>query len=150
MTLEQLRVFVEVAERLHMTQAAAAVILTQSAASAAVHALETRLETPLFDRIGKRLELTEAGRVLLPEAKAILFQGRGRRAGAGRAPGPVARTLAPLGQPDDRRLLAAAPSLPLHAAHPGVTIELHIANSLQVFSRGAQRRGRSRFRRRRH
>jgi DNA-binding transcriptional LysR family regulator len=72
MTLEQLRVFVEVAERLHMTQAAQALNLTQSAASAAVHALETRLDTPLFDRVGRRLELTDAGRVFLPEAKAIL------------------------------------------------------------------------------
>jgi DNA-binding transcriptional LysR family regulator len=41
MTLEQLRVFVEVAERLHVTQAAEVLNVTQSAASAAIHALET-------------------------------------------------------------------------------------------------------------
>jgi DNA-binding transcriptional LysR family regulator len=72
MTLEQLRVFVEVAERLHVTQAAEALNVTQSAASAAIHALETGLGTPLFHRIGRRLELTEAGRVFLPEAKIVL------------------------------------------------------------------------------
>ena len=44
-----------------MTQAAA-VNLTQSAASAAIHALEFRLSTTLFDRIGKRLELAENAR----------------------------------------------------------------------------------------
>ena len=77
MTFEQLRVFVEVAERLHMTQAAAALNLTQSSASAAVQALEARLNMALFDRIGRRLELTDAGRVLFPEAKAVLAKALG-------------------------------------------------------------------------
>lgn len=72
MTLEQLRVFVEVAERLHVTRAARVLIMTLSAASAALQALETRLGTALFDRVGRRIELTEAGRILLPEAKAVL------------------------------------------------------------------------------
>ena len=72
MTLEQLRVFVEVAERLHVTRAASVLNLTQSAASASLQALETRLGTALFDRVGRRIELTEAGRILLPEARAVL------------------------------------------------------------------------------
>jgi DNA-binding transcriptional LysR family regulator len=132
MTLEQLRVFVAVAERLHMTQAAAAVNLTQSAASAAIHALETRLDTALFDRIGKRLELTEAGRVLLPEAKAILSKALGAEQALAELRGLLRGHL---------RLWASQTIggywLPpylyrFHAAHPGVTIELKIANSLQV------------------
>ena len=72
MTLDQLRVFVAVAERLHVTQAAAALNMTQSAASAAIATLETGLGTKLFDRIGRGVALTEAGRLLLPEAKAVL------------------------------------------------------------------------------
>ena len=72
MTLDQLRVFVAVAERLHVTQAAATLNMTQSAASAAIAALETGLATKLFDRIGRGITLTEAGRLLLPEAKAVL------------------------------------------------------------------------------
>ena len=72
MTLEQLRVFVAVAERLHVTDAAAALGLTQSAASASLRALETRLGAALFDRVGRRIELTEAGRVFLPQARAVL------------------------------------------------------------------------------
>ena len=72
MTLDQLRVFVAVAERLHVTQAAATLNMTQSAASAAIAALETGLATQLFDRIGRGIALTEAGRLLLPEAKAVL------------------------------------------------------------------------------
>jgi DNA-binding transcriptional LysR family regulator len=72
MTLEQLRIFVAVAERLHVTKAARDLHLTQSAASAAVAALEERYGTTLFHRIGRGIELTEGGRTLLAEAKAVL------------------------------------------------------------------------------
>jgi len=72
MTLEQLRVFVAVAERLHMTRAAEALNLTQSAASAAVAALEARYGAKLFDRVGRGLVLSDAGSAFLPEAQAVL------------------------------------------------------------------------------
>jgi DNA-binding transcriptional LysR family regulator len=72
MTLEQLRIFVAVAEREHVTRAAAELNLTQSATSAAVAALETRYEVKLFDRVGRRIELTKAGRMFLVEARAVL------------------------------------------------------------------------------
>jgi DNA-binding transcriptional LysR family regulator len=72
MTLEQLRIFAAVAEREHVTRAARDLNLTQSATSAAVAALEARYKTKLFDRIGRHIELTHAGRVFLSEAKAVL------------------------------------------------------------------------------
>jgi DNA-binding transcriptional LysR family regulator len=37
-----------------------------------VQALEARIGTPLFDRVGRHIELTEAGRLFLPEARAVL------------------------------------------------------------------------------
>lgn len=77
MTLEQLRIFVAVAEHEHVTQAARDLNLTQSATSAAIAALEGRYRTKLFDRIGRRIALTESGRLFLNEAKAVL-----QRAGA--------------------------------------------------------------------
>lgn len=72
MTLEQLRIFVAVAEREHVTRAAEALHLTQSATSAAVAALESRYQTQLFSRVGRGIELTEAGRLFLQEARAVL------------------------------------------------------------------------------
>ncbi|SCM70790.1 Transcriptional regulator, LysR family [uncultured Pleomorphomonas sp.] len=72
MTLEQLRIFVAVAEREHVTQAAHELHLTQSAVSAAITALEGRYAIRLFDRIGRRIALTDAGRTFLEEARAIL------------------------------------------------------------------------------
>ncbi|MFK0273870.1 LysR substrate-binding domain-containing protein [Ensifer sp. NPDC090286] len=72
MTLDQLKIFVAVAERLHMTKAAEAMNVTQSAASAAIAALETQHDVRLFDRVGRGLTLTDAGKIFLPEAKAVL------------------------------------------------------------------------------
>ncbi|MBW6423220.1 LysR family transcriptional regulator [Rhizobium sp. XQZ8] len=72
MTLEQLRIFLEVAGREHVTRAAEALNLTQSAVSAAISALEARHAVILFNRVGRRIELTEAGRLFVPEAKAVL------------------------------------------------------------------------------
>lgn len=72
MTLEQLRIFVAVAEREHVTAAARALNVTQSAASAAIAALEGRHDLKLFHRIGRGIVLTEAGRVFLEEARGVL------------------------------------------------------------------------------
>ncbi len=72
MTLEQLRIFVGVAEREHMTRAAEDLNVTQSAASAAIAALEARHGVALFDRVGRGITLTEAGRMFLDEARAVL------------------------------------------------------------------------------
>ena len=72
MTLEQLRIFIAVAQREHVTRAAVDLNLTQSAVSAAIAALEARHATQLFDRIGRRIALTQAGRLFLIEARAVL------------------------------------------------------------------------------
>lgn len=72
MTFEQLRIFVAVAERLHVTQAASHLNLTQSAVSASIAQLEAQHDVRLFDRIGRRIALTDAGRLFLPEARALL------------------------------------------------------------------------------
>src|SRR5580658_5741295 len=71
-TLEQLRVFVAVAERQHVTRAAAVLNLAQSAVSAAIAALEARHGAKLFHRVGRGVELTDAGALFLVEARAIL------------------------------------------------------------------------------
>lgn len=72
MTLEQLRIFVAVAEHEHMTRAAESLHLTQSATSAAIAALEARYATQLFHRVGRGIELTDIGRAFLVEARAVL------------------------------------------------------------------------------
>ncbi|MBX8799803.1 LysR family transcriptional regulator [Ochrobactrum sp. MR28] len=72
MTLEQLRIFAAVARQQHLTRAAEILHLTPSAVSAAIKTLEERYATQLFNRIGRRIELNETGRIFLHEAEAVL------------------------------------------------------------------------------
>ena len=72
MTLRQLAVFVAIAQEGTVTRASDAIRLTQSAASMALSDLEDGLGAPLFDRQGKRLQLNDLGRYLLPQALEIL------------------------------------------------------------------------------
>lgn len=72
MTLEQLRIFVAVARREHVSGAARELNLTQSAVSGALQALEARHRVRLFDRIGRGVRLNMAGRAFLAEAEAVL------------------------------------------------------------------------------
>ena len=72
MQLHQLKYFVAVAEVRHFTQAADIVGITQPSLSKQVHALETDLGAPLFERVRGNITLTAAGEVLLPLAKRIL------------------------------------------------------------------------------
>ncbi|HBF32455.1 LysR family transcriptional regulator [Rhizobium sp.] len=72
MTLEQLTIFIAVAERQHITRAAEAIGLTPSAVSSAIRALETNHDVLLFDRVGRGIELTQTGRLFLDEARATV------------------------------------------------------------------------------
>ena len=132
MTLEQLRIFVAVAERQHVTRAAEALHLTQSAVSSAIHALEERFGVKLFHRVGRGIELSEAGREFLDEAHGVLA----------RADGALLR-LADLGGLRRGRLRIHASKtiasywLPRHLmafrrAHSGIELVVGIGNTTEV------------------
>lgn len=72
LSLRQLQVFTAVARSGSTTAASEAIALSQSATSSALKELERLLGQPLFDRVGKRLQLNENGRSLLPRALAVL------------------------------------------------------------------------------
>ncbi len=74
MTLDQLRIFLAVAEHLHFTRAAEALYITQPAVSAAIQTIEEEYAVKLFHRIGRHIEITEAGKFLQVEAQKILDQ----------------------------------------------------------------------------
>lgn len=74
MTLDQLRVFLAVAEHLHFTRAADTLYVTQPAVSAAIQNLEIEYGVKLFHRLGRHIEITEAGKLLQVEAPKILDQ----------------------------------------------------------------------------
>lgn len=132
MTLDQLRIFVAVAERSHMTRAAQALGMTQSATSAAIAALERLSGVKLFNRVGRGIELTEAGRRFLPEAKAVLDRAKTARAvldqASGQAHGTVAigasQTIANHWLP--RRLASYS------KAFPGIRLNITIGNTQTI------------------
>lgn len=132
MTLDQLRIFVAVAERQHVTQAARALNLAQSAVSAAIAALEAQHGARLFHRVGRGIELTEAGRVFLPEARAVLARAESAEL-----------ALAELAGLQRGRLRVEASQtiashwLPHHLVafrrrYPGIEIHMAIGNTAQV------------------
>ncbi|MER7719148.1 LysR family transcriptional regulator [Streptomyces flaveolus] len=72
MEIRQLRHFMAVVTEGSFTAAARRELIVQSALSTSVRNLERELGADLFDRTGRRVVLTEAGRALLPQARALL------------------------------------------------------------------------------
>ena len=73
--LRLLRYFVAVAEELNFTRAAARLYMAQQPLSAAIRRFEADLGVALFRHTTQRVELTDAGRVLLGPARAALHAG---------------------------------------------------------------------------
>lgn len=72
MEIRHVRCFVAVAEELHFGRAARRLHVAQPAVSQTVRTLEKELGLELFDRANRKVELTDAGIVLLGEARAAL------------------------------------------------------------------------------
>jgi DNA-binding transcriptional LysR family regulator len=72
MEWNELRAFIAVADTGSFSRAAEQLHLTQPAITKRIQALEAGLAVKLFDRVGKRVYLTEAGGLLQPRARALL------------------------------------------------------------------------------
>lgn len=72
MELRQLKTFVTVAELLSFNQAASVLNFAQSTVSSRIRGLEEELGVPLFDRLGKKIALTESGKTMLRYAKKMI------------------------------------------------------------------------------
>jgi LysR family transcriptional regulator, cyn operon transcriptional activator len=72
MDFKQLEAFVVLSEELHFTRAAERLGIAQPTLSLQIRALEESVDLLLFDRVGKRITLTQAGVVLLRRAKEVI------------------------------------------------------------------------------
>lgn len=128
MELRQLTHFVAVAEERHFTRAAARVHVVQSTLSASINSLERELGTALLIRSSRRVDLTAAGRALLPAAKRTLAAAENARAAVDTVRGVLRGHLTigvvqALGIVDLPTLLTQ-----YHANYPGITVALRHSN----------------------
>ncbi|GGH62612.1 LysR family transcriptional regulator [Comamonas phosphati] len=132
LTLRQLEIFCAVAQAGSTVAAAQVVALSQSATSAALQQLEQALHVQLFERVGKRLALNDAGRTLLPQALSALEQALSieQAFSASAADLPVHLRVAAsttIGTYALPQVLAR-----LARTHPKVRVDLQIANTREV------------------
>ncbi len=127
--LRQLATFVAVAEEGSFTRAADRLHVVQSAVSAGVRNLERQLGTRLFDRSTHRVELTDSGRALLPEARATLAAAQAARDAVDEALGGLRGTVV-LGTMQAQGMRAIDLTRVLtafRAEHPGVAVNIRHA-----------------------
>jgi DNA-binding transcriptional LysR family regulator len=137
MELRQLTHFLAVAEERHFTRAAARVHLTQSSLSSSVRALERELGSALFVRNTRQVELTEAGRALLPAAQRTIASAEEARDAVAAIRGLLRGHLAigaiqSIGEVNLPALIAR-----FHRRHPAVTLRIHHVGAPELVRRTA-------------
>jgi len=132
MTFEQLRIFVAVAERQHVTQAASDLSLTQSAVSAAISALEARHDVLLFDRVGRNIVLNPTGALFLQEARAVLARVAAAEGALADLSGLKRGRLSIHASQTIASYWLPSPLAAFAAAYPGIQIDVAIGNTAEV------------------
>ena len=127
MELRQLEHFVAVAEEGSFTRAAARVHVVQSGVSVSIRSLERELHARLFDRTTQRVELTDAGQALLPQARRALRAAEAGRDAVASVDGGLRGTVR-LGIMQSVALLDLGGILTrFAAARPGIRVEPRLA-----------------------
>ncbi|MGM0983485.1 MAG: LysR family transcriptional regulator [Pseudomonadota bacterium] len=133
MDTQSLQAFLAVADSGSFSRAAEQLHLTQPAVSKRIAVLEGQIDARLFDRIGRRVSLTEAGRVLLPLARQILVMVDDSRRALGNLEGSVAGSLT-LATSHHIGLHRLPPLLKAYTRdHPEVRLDLHFLDSEQAY-----------------
>jgi DNA-binding transcriptional LysR family regulator len=129
MDIPNLQAFVAVAETGSFSMASDNLFLTQPAISKRISALETELDIHLFDRIGRKITLTEAGHALLVRARTILQQVEDSKRAIQNLSGHVAGKLS-IGTSHHIGLHRLPPVLRAFThTHPEVELDLHFMDS---------------------
>lgn len=129
-SLRQLQVFLAVARHENVSRAATALAMSQSAASGSLKELESQFNIQLFDRIGKRVQLSELGRQLRPEAERLMEQAAAFEQSLA---GVTARGTLRIGATlTIGNYVAVGMIADFRAAHPQADIALKVANTREI------------------
>ncbi len=132
MELRYLETFAAVARYRSFTRAAEILNLTQPAVTRQIAVLEAELKTLLLDRMGRRVELTAAGRVLQNYANDMIRLEREARRAVSDVASGMAGTVA-VGASSTLATYLLPPVLRrFREAHPGVEVSIHTGPSAQV------------------
>jgi DNA-binding transcriptional LysR family regulator len=135
-TLRQLEVFLATARHENISRAAGDLAMSQSAASGALKELESQFGVRLFDRRGKRLQLSDLGAELRPRAENLLARARElEQALAGRA---VAGRLQVGATLTIGNYLAVPMIADFRRRFPGADVALSVANTATIAHRVAE------------
>jgi DNA-binding transcriptional LysR family regulator len=132
MTLDQLRIFVAVAEREHVTRAAEILNLSQSAVSSAIFLLERSYGVKLFHRVGRGIVLTEAGKFFLGESRAILARTQAAEIALGEFLGLARGRLTIHASQTISSYFLPAYLVQFHLRFPGIELAVAVGNTAQV------------------
>jgi DNA-binding transcriptional LysR family regulator len=132
-TLRQLRVFESVARHLSFSRAADELHLTQPAVSMQVKSLEEQAELPLFEQIGKRIHLTDAGRELYARSHAIARELAAAEESLAAMRG-LTRGQLTIALVSTAKYFAPPLLGRFLKAHPGVTLKLDVENREKVIA----------------
>jgi DNA-binding transcriptional LysR family regulator len=124
--LRHLEYFVAVAEELSFTRASRRLHVVQSGVSSAIQGLERELGAALFDRDRHRVTLTEAGRALLPEARATLAAAQAAADAVAEASAGLRGTLTIGTMISTASVDVPALLRQFHEQHPGVLVRLRV------------------------
>ena len=132
MDVSNLKAFLAVAETGSFSSASEQLFLTQPAISKRIATLETELETALFDRIGRQVTLTQAGKALLPRAQKILIESEDSTRIIRNLSGEVSGLLS-IGTSHHIGLHRLPPVLRAFTkAYPDVELDIHFMDSEEV------------------
>lgn len=132
MELNQLKIFVAVAEEKHLTRAAERLFTSQPAVSAQIKSLEEQLGLKLFERTPKGMELTPAGSRLMVQAQATLDSASALLAQAKALHGNVIGELKVGTNSDMDFLRLPATAAQISKRHPNMTLSLKQSMSTDI------------------
>jgi DNA-binding transcriptional LysR family regulator len=122
---------VAVAEARHFTRAAQRLHVAQSTVSSSVHSLEREFGAPLFVRTTRRVEMTDVGKALLPDARKTLAAADAARARVGAVTGLLAGRVA-VGIGKTLHMDIANGLERFSAEHPGIDIDLQQGGTAEL------------------